>query len=173
MMNAPSANISRTDAAGMLDVGEDQISYARVVLECGTKEEIARVMAGGSLRGIADKIRPRITSTQRHAGPKRDDISKVGKVAQRYEEQRIRGEVWSQLREALVKLTSLPLPSDVATIARIMDRKGLVDERLPKARRWMEEFSNVFNRNKAEGAKEADRDGRNNDGDARDGLGAS
>lgn len=49
--------------------------------------------------------------------------------------------IWRDLREALLALTSLPLPSDVARVIKSRDRTGIVKSKLPNAKQWLEEFA--------------------------------
>ena len=62
----------------------------------------------------------------------------------RRQRRQIESEVWANLRDALLALTSLPLPSDVAQIARANDRTNLVTQRLPQSIEWLEEFANEW-----------------------------
>jgi ParB/RepB/Spo0J family partition protein len=56
--------------------------------------------------------------------------------------QRVRADIWNQLRDALDNLTGMPLPSDVVAIARQYDKAGLVDiTRLEKSAQWLEAFA--------------------------------
>jgi hypothetical protein len=53
---------------------------------------------------------------------------------------RLRAQVWAQLKRGLIDFASMPAPRDAASIARQRDRGGLVDDKLGSAINWLGEF---------------------------------
>ncbi len=62
--------------------------------------------------------------------------------------QSIKAHIWGGLRDALIGITGLPLPSDVAVIVKSHDRTGLVAERLRRAITYLEALEHECERNR-------------------------
>jgi ParB-like chromosome segregation protein Spo0J len=126
--------LSAEEAADIMGVDRATVFAAKRVLSDGTKEEIAAVRNGNaSANRIAREINRRDPerATQRNA-----------------QALQMRGDIWRRIRDALDNLTSLPLPSEVAAIARIEDRKtkgAAIDGRLAASLQWLTEFSDAWN----------------------------
>jgi hypothetical protein len=144
--------LSQKQAAELLNVSERTIRDARVVQAGGTPEEIAAVERGEvAVATIANQVRKGMSDEQRKK-KRSEPISSVGKNPERIQKQQINAEIWGRVRDALTHLTSLPLPQDVAAVARASDKTGLIDARLSKAMQWLKEFENVWSRNRSEDA---------------------
>lgn len=131
-------------AAKLFNVGRDSVTFARKILDEGTPAEIAAVQKGearvASLgRALRDKLPPK--ARRKAMG---EAVSDRGRNPERIQKLRLNAEIWGRVREALTHLTSLPLAGEVAVIVRNNDKAGLVDQRLDKARKWLEEFSHVW-----------------------------
>lgn len=133
------------EAADALSIGKTTVIEAKKVLKDGTPEEIAAVESGEiAASTVAKQIRKGIPKEQRktkRAAP----LSQTGKNPERIEKQRIKAEIWGRVRDALTHLTSLPLPTDVVSIARASDKTGLVDDRLARSLKWLKDFENEWN----------------------------
>jgi hypothetical protein len=124
----------------MLNVGKDSIINAKYVLRDGTPEEIAAVKAGtGRVNTIARQIRDNIP-------PKERRIERRTIHSRRQETLQAKGQLWGQLRDALVNLTSLPDPAEIVPIARSMDKRAghLVDARLLPSLQWLKGFAHEW-----------------------------
>ena len=129
------------DAAGLLNVSSSLISKARTVIERGTPEEVRKIEVGAAtVDAVVQDVRKRSPRKQ----IKKEPRAQVGKNPERIQRRQVNAEIWGRIRDALNHLTSLPLPADVAPIARANDRAGLVDARLPKAIHWLKEFSDAW-----------------------------
>jgi len=79
--------------------------------------------------------------------------------SRRRETRQLQAEIWRQLREGLELLGHLPMPSEVARFMRGKDG-GIVDRRLDRTIKWLEEFRHAWN---------ASSNGRSGEGAAADG----
>lgn len=129
-------------AGEILNVSRTSVIAARKVLKEATPKEIKMVEAGElGVSNLAKAIhnqqppqdREQIRARNRDNGKKK-----------RAHTVRVNGQIWSQLRDALNNLTSLPLPKDVVPIARSGDKTGLVDKKLLNAHKWLEDFLNEW-----------------------------
>src|SRR5262249_28688972 len=77
--------------------------------------------------------------------------------AKRTETRRMYAEIWRQLRDALELLGGLPLPNEVAKMARGKDQGRVIDRRIGKSIQWLEEFRNAWRGN--DNARAADEAG--------------
>ena len=128
-------NISNKKAAELLNVSEDMVGFAKTVLKHGTAEEIKAIERGdAAVSTVAKQIKANI--------PK--ELRGVSKPPVPH--QRSRAQIWGHLRDGLTAFTNLPAPADVASIAKAMDRLGLVDRHLSKTREWLTEFSNAWSK---------------------------
>lgn len=126
--------VSGPDAAKLLGVSKGAVARARIVLKHGTPEIIKAVEDGRI--GVAGAWS---LTNKPGTGEKR----LVGRNLTRIERERQQRIIWRNLRGALLQLTSLPLPADVVTVARAMDRHKTIMPKLPAALAWLQEFSNV------------------------------
>lgn len=154
------------EAAALLNVSPATVVNARKVLHHGTPEEIAAVESGqASVSTIAEDIRRGAPPEQRGKNkPKkvrdRKSEKNKGKNPERIERMRIKAQVWAQVRDSLINLTSLPLPADAVALVRASDRTGLVDARLAKALNWLKDFSDEWsNRDEAQEQGSQERNG--------------
>jgi len=139
-----SDGITQKDAGNLLNVGKTAVVDAVRVVDEAAPEEVAAVERGQvSVSKIADQIRagqkPKDRKQERDA-----PLSKRGKNPARLKTQRINAAVWKDLRAALEGLTGLPRPADVVAIARAHDKTGLVDNRLSRSLKWLEEFEHEW-----------------------------
>jgi ParB-like chromosome segregation protein Spo0J len=156
--------IDQSEAATLLNVSRHSVMRARVVLERGTEEEKKAVETGtAAVNKVHQDIRARegvaykASGTSSRKKKNAEPVAARGKNPERIENQRVRGAIWSALKDALISLTSLPTIEDVVPIIRAYDRSDLVSKRLPKAIKVMEELSHVYNEKL---------EARNHDGDA-------
>jgi ParB-like chromosome segregation protein Spo0J len=136
--------LTAAQSAALLNVNRHTVQSAKKVLAEGTAEEIAAIERGdAAVSTVANQIRK---GESREARTKKRDtpMALAGKNPERIQRQQMHAEVWGRVKEALIQLTSLPLPSDVASIARSHDRTGLVDARLTKASAWLKEFEHAW-----------------------------
>lgn len=91
--------------------------------------------------------------------PTRKILRDKGKNPARLQRQQLNAKLYRQLREAVVNLTSLPMPGDVLPIVLAQDR-GIVDPKLVNALNWLREFCDEWERAKAarNGTRTEDRD---------------
>ncbi len=156
---------SQKEAATLLNVSRSTVQEAKTVLDRGTPEEIAAVLAGTvSASTIGRQIRSGDGAARRKS--KRDEtLSHTGRNPERIQRAQINAEIWGRIRDALIHLTSLPLSADVVAIARAHDRTGLVDQRLGQSLQWLKEFSHEWsNCTKAEKGNDGDRAADTGDG---------
>jgi len=149
--------VTQKSAAAMLNVGTRSVQRAKAVLDKGAEEVIAAVDAGHlSVHAAESIVRHRSKSEQREimaqgvktaatvahgitAGRRRGDrrVNKHGNQDAwpdaRRQKQQIESEIWAKLKDAILAITGLPLPEDVARIARRSDKAGLLSAKLPKA----------------------------------------
>lgn len=144
--------ISISEAAKLLNVSPHIVSDAKTIISKGTPEEIQSAERGtGAVSTIGRRIRANLPPKERQ-NRLSGTVSQSGKNPARIQRQQINAEIWGRVRDSLVHLTSLPLPSDVATIARINDKTGLVDKRLAASLQWLQGFSDVWHSNRDETA---------------------
>lgn len=142
--------LTAAQAAEMLNVSRDTLFNAKKVIAEGTTEEIEAVRKGDmSVNTVAKGIREG-ASAEKRAKQRDAPLAESGKNPERIQRLQVRAEIWGHVRDGLVNLTSLPLPSEVVKIARAMDKTGLVDARLAKSINWLEEFAREWsNRNQS------------------------
>ncbi|WP_141697762.1 hypothetical protein [Bradyrhizobium yuanmingense] len=129
-------------AASQLGISDDSITRARIVLDKGTPEEIAAVEGGKlSVRTAVNVITCRNTSIAGRKNHAKVSVSAKGRNPDRIAKMRRDNAIWKDLRGALLALTSLPLPSDVARVIKGKDRVGIVKSKLSSAQQWLEEFA--------------------------------
>jgi len=140
---AEKASPTRDEAAALLGVSICSVTRGRIVLDHGTPEEIAAVENGSlALKRAVILINCRNTSINgKRKHPARTGMSERGKNPERIAKMRKDGVIWKELRTALLALTALPRPSDVAGMVKAHDRSGLVKSKLANALTWLEEFS--------------------------------
>lgn len=140
----PPSSITVPDAAALGGVHKTTLNEAKRIVREGTAEDIEAVLSGQrTVNAIVSYIKGRVSLEER----KRLEalgISKRGRNPEKYQQQQMRGKIWAQLRDALVNLTSLPLPSDVVKIARNYDKTSTVDERLLSALDYLREFADLW-----------------------------
>jgi hypothetical protein len=140
----PASGISQTEAAKLLNVGRATVQNARVLLERGTADEIAAADDGKlGLNTVARAIQQGISPTER-AKNRLIPAHQKGEMPKKFDNQRMKADIWGQLRDALKNLSGLPAAADVVKIARGLDRNGLVDRTLPIATAWLTEFEDAY-----------------------------
>lgn len=140
----PASGISQTEAAKLLNVGRSTVQSARVVLERGTPEEVKEADEGRlGLNTAARAIQQGVSPAEREKN-RLLPSHKKGDSPKRLDDQRMKADIWGQLRDALENLSGLPAATDVATIARRFDRGGLVARALPIATAWLTEFEDAY-----------------------------
>jgi hypothetical protein len=139
-----SSGMAQQEAADLLNVSRSSLVDAKIVQREGSADDIKAVEQGvAAVSTVAKQIREKVPPKAR-AKQRAESKSQVGKNPERIQKQQINAEIWGRIRESLTHLTSLPLPADVAAIARTNDKTGLVDARLSKATRWLKEFSDAW-----------------------------
>jgi hypothetical protein len=154
---AGEAVVSLKEAAEMMNVGERSANRARIVRAHGVPELQHAVTTGAVSVTAAAEIAQQPEEEQREIVERGEtaivDAAKTIR-AQRPKQsrrrrrgwagrspQRLRADVWINLRDGLEHITSLPLPSEVVAIARAHDRTDLVDARLDRTIKWLDEFA--------------------------------
>lgn len=150
--------VSQPQAAKLLNVSTTSVERAVVIRDKGVPELQSAVDSGKTsvwaAREIANKPQEEqrvivargekaITEAAKESRASRRPKDK-SKVQERIEEQRMRADLWVTLRDALLNLTSLPLPSEMVMIARMHDKANLVDGRLHQSLEWLNEFASVW-----------------------------
>lgn len=154
-------NYTIDEAAKMANVGSASIKRAKVILAEGTEEEKQAVQSGiVGLAALAEKIRSRRPTDTKSSPQQRRDLTEAGKNPKRIENIRLRKSLWNHLREAFDHIGNLPLPADVVKEMHAFGQAARISERLPRALRWMEEFSHEWNEFKT-GARKGNVDARN------------
>lgn len=142
-VDIPTSSVSAGEAAAMLNVHRSSVFAAKKLIAVGTPAEITAAENGELsvntvikqiLAGVPAEDRPKHSQQAQLTGKKKRAAT-VGANVQ----------IWSQVRGALTNLTGLPLPDDVVRIVRGYDRADLVNKRLTKALKWLQEFSDVWN----------------------------
>lgn len=163
------ATTSRKQAAELLDVSERTVTDSQTVLTRGAPEDIESIESGKTkVKTVANKIRSKSKGNQAmpanakaaqtkaakekqmHSKAKAAKEKQIEGHKQRVKTMNMQADIWRRLREALDYLTSLPLPEEVAVIARFNDKKtkgAAVERKLAPAIEWLTEFSNAWNRN--------------------------
>ncbi len=148
---------NQEDTAKLLNVSKRSVQRARAVLNHGTPELQQAVEAGKVSVWAASEIAKQPKEKQQEIVMRGDQaiVDEAHKIrldrrAKPYgaTPQSIRGHIWGGLRDALIGITGLPQPSDVAAIVRACDRTGLVAERLRKAINYLEELDRECERNR-------------------------
>lgn len=137
--------ISRPQAAQMLNVSESSVGMAKTVLAKGTPEEISAVERGEI--GASTIAREILKSQSPEKRRKRRDepMSQRGRNVERIQRSQMHAEIWARLSDALIGLTSLPIPSDVVEIiATNQQRSRVVDDRLSRSLNWIKGFENAW-----------------------------
>lgn len=156
--------MTRKQAADLMHVSESAVKDARKVLAEGTQEEIEAVRRGKAfVSTLADEMRAAV-SPEKRKNRREASLSNRGKNPERIQNQQIRSQIWSGLRDAVVSLSGMPLAADVVAIVRQNDKSGLVDARLSQALQWLERFAREWNGRKTHTAQEQDRDGHSDAG---------
>lgn len=100
------------------------------VLRNGDSDDVAKLGRGVSISSIAKGLR----------NPRKS-------AAIRAERIRENAALWKHLKTGIENITSLPMPAEVARIAR--NNRGsaqFVDERMPRALKWLEDFKHAWSR---------------------------
>jgi ParB-like nuclease domain len=155
-------------AAELLNVGKSTVEEAACVLKYGTEEEIAAVTSGrAAVSSVATGVRNR-----RNGKPQSRSRSRSPKaptpLVERNRRVRIHADIWSRLNGALVALTGLPLPAEVAEIIqKNFNRRSHTNDRLSRALNWLEEFNRAHT--DAEAKRQQQPSARGQAGDSGDG----
>lgn len=131
-------------AAQLLNVGIATVQHAKTVLNNGTSEEIASVDRGeASVSTIAKAIR-RGQSPEKRKSKRAVPLGQRGNNPERIQRMQVNADIWQKLSDALMCLTSLPLPRDVAEIINANPtRRRIVDERLNRALQYLKGLEDV------------------------------
>lgn len=137
--------LKQAEAAELLNVCPDTVRHARKVLTEGTAEEIAAVDRGEvAASTIAKQIRKGASPEKRKANRKAP-LAQAGKNPERIQRAQMKAELWARLSDALIGLTSLPLPADVAEIVGgHPNRTKVVEERLARSLQWLKDFDHAW-----------------------------
>lgn len=145
-------NTPATEIAEKNGVTRHSILHARVLLERGTAQELMEVTAGNMGLSIAYKaIKERMSPEEREKLKKRHAPTGA-KAREKYSGE---AAIWVKLGPALRGLSELPDPQDVIKV--IMShaaREATVNRHVNNATRWMEEFTNAWNKRKGTSAPE-------------------
>lgn len=136
--------IPATVLARQMNLDRSAVSFARLILQFGTAEEMVAVQSGKlGIRVVADKVRSRMTPEQRISWQTQTPVF----TDERRQDHKDDGALWQKLRPAIMGLIELPAPKDmVAVVKRNNIRETNVNQNLATAFKWMEEFVNEWNR---------------------------
>lgn len=150
--------ISNDEAAKVVGGGisSKSVERAKFILAHGTQQEIDDVKQDrASLANTANVIRKR--EPRRAAAPKKKRNPDRKAVEQNVETQRQqfraagahamreRALIWNRLRDAMDAINSLQRPGDVADmVAKIAKVPAIIDARLGRATRWLQEFEHEW-----------------------------
>lgn len=134
------------DAARMLNVSRGTILAAKFVMREGTPDEVAALKNGtAAANTIARQIRRGVPAAKRDLGGRNSPAVQASKQ-QRIEKQRMKAQLWAQIRDGLTLISGLPRPADAVKIARGHDRAGLVDAKLFQSLNWLKEFAHEWSK---------------------------
>lgn len=140
---APRTAFGLKEAAKAADCSAETMSHAKCILAEGTQEEITAAMNGEvGITGLGRAIRKGVPAGERLVFIRKG-------VEGRIEKQREDASMYGALKDALIKITSLPRPADVAEAAVRQQRAGDVDRCLAPAIEWLKEFDREYSRAKA------------------------
>lgn len=139
---APIGALTQEKAAQALNVSERSVQRAVKIRDFGTPEQITAVERGeASVTAMEQQVQPVRKSKAQKEKPSDSHQRRVATM-------NMQADIWRRLREALDHLTSLPLPAEVAVIARFNDKKtkgAAVERKLTPAIEWLTEFSDAWN----------------------------
>jgi len=148
--------LSLADAAAVMQVGKRTVEDAKVVMARGTEREKAMVREGkASVSSVAKEIRSGKPAIERGTGRKMKEVPK----SRRPSPERLLApksmrelELIARVQEAVTNLFAMPPAADV--IATICGAKGatVIEDRLPRATKWLNEFHDEWQRAKARNA---------------------
>lgn len=160
--------VSGPELAAVFGVSEGTIRRAKQILVHGTSEDARRILAGeGGIAEIYRRIRqernlleitPKPKSTRRRA-PRVPAVD-------HHQRRMINTAIWNSLRDGLYAMTSLPRVSDVLVVITGGNKVHIVDDLLPKALSFLQEFHNEY-------AKRSHKSRKNGKGSADAGNGES
>jgi hypothetical protein len=135
--------IDLEEAAELFRVSSSTISTAKYLIKHGTPEEIALVEDGKkALVAFTRAIRARNKS-------KTETVKKIvlpppKRSRNTNTEQRLRAQIWFQLKRGLNELASMPAARDMAILARQMDRSNFIASKLLTVINWLGEFEDEW-----------------------------
>lgn len=134
-------SLNRDDVAAEYGATPSTVSQAIVILQHGTEEEIAGVESGErGLRVVYDDVCKRVSVKDRYAARLQPKLSAERKAQSTQERL-----VWTNLRQALALIGSLPQPKDVVKIVkRNHARTATLDRSILDAFSWLSEFSDEW-----------------------------
>lgn len=131
-------------AAELLNVNRSTVVYAKKVLSEGSPEEIQACDNGeASVNTIGRQI-GKVNDPLRRKNLRDREFIQKGKNPERIQKQQMRAELWNQIRDALIALSTLPDPAETAAMVRSMDKGGLIDKRLPLAIMFLQSFEEAW-----------------------------
>ena len=137
--------LSARQAAEAMRVSTRTVEDAKVVLRCGTPQEVEAVTAGGaSVSAIARKIRQSETAREhgvaKKVGSKNRATTRMGKL-----------ELISRVRISVLNLSCLPPPIEViGSVLGSTKAAKSISDRLPRAARWLPDFCAAWERAQAD-----------------------
>lgn len=123
------------EAAQHYGVNKASVSMARTIIAHGTPEEVATIERGESgLYSVFKRVSERL-----------DKPPNKPRTTDQAERARFEAEIWGRLKDSIVGLGQLPLPSDVARLASGNGkRREAVEARLWPALKWLNEFADEW-----------------------------
>lgn len=137
--------ISIPEAAKLLNVSKGLVDEAKVVLAKGTPDEVTAVECGEvAASTLGRQIRKSQSPTERKK-KRGATLAETGGNVQRIQRMQMHAEIWARLSDALIGLTSLPLPTDVVEIiVANTSRARTVDDRLSRSLQWLKDFEHAW-----------------------------
>lgn len=123
--------LTQKEMGHVVGIKRGSIQSAVVVLRNGSNEEIAQLGRGAtSISAIARSL----------GNPRKSHAMRTQRI-------RENAALWKQLKTGIEHITSLPLPAELARVARNNKASTqFIDERLPRALKWLEDFKHAWSR---------------------------
>ncbi len=137
--------IHATAAAKTLGSSRSAATYARLILEFGSDQDIDDARTGKTgLRTLADKIRPTLTAEIRKELKKRTG----GKFSEGHlHNLKTEKDLWVKLKVVLENLSELPHPKEMIPVVKSNNmRARAIRLHLHNATKWIEDFNNEWKR---------------------------
>lgn len=144
---AMAENIPITDAAKRHGISRRVTTQARLILEYGTVKDAENIQSGkASIEATASRIRNSLSPEVREEYQKRYANGGAYTPARRSQLHE-KATLWAKLGPALRGLSEMPRAIDAVALSRELGpRANTVNQYLPTAFKWLEEFNHEWNK---------------------------